>query len=89
MNFCSRIPCEDGEREHQGDTAEEADPVRGVCDAHGGHETAEARDVRGTRGGTVSVGGQEKEWMGCLLDDLRAFGIDPDKWTIAAQDEGE
>ena len=27
--------------------------------------------------------------MGCLLDDLRDFGIDPDKWTIAAQDEGE
>ena len=26
--------------------------------------------------------------MGCLLDDLRIFGIDPDKWTIAAQDEG-
>ena len=27
--------------------------------------------------------------MGCLLEDLRAFGIDPDKWTIAAQDDGE
>ena len=27
--------------------------------------------------------------MGCLLDDFRVFGIDPDKWTIAAQDEGE
>ena len=34
-------------------------------------------------------GGQEKEWMGCLLDDFRGLGIDPDKWTIAAQDEGE
>ena len=21
------------------------------------------------------MGGQEKEWMGCFLDDLRAFGI--------------
>ena len=40
-------------------------------------------------GGAVSSGGQEKEWMGCLLDDFRVFGIDPDKWTIAAQDEGE
>ena len=28
--------------------------------------------------GTVSSGGQEKEWMGCLLDDLRAFGIKTD-----------
>ena len=35
------------------------------------------------------VGGQEKEFMGCLLDDLRVFGFDPDKRTIAAQDEGE
>ena len=25
-------------------------------------------------GGAVPAGGQEKEWMGCLLDDLRAFG---------------
>ena len=40
-------------------------------------------------GGTVSSGGQEKEWMGCLLDDLRAFGIKTDEWTTAAQDEGE
>ena len=40
-------------------------------------------------GGAVSVGGQKKEWMGCLLDDLRAFGIDPNMWTIAAEDEGE
>ena len=36
-----------------------------------------------------SAGGQEREWMGCLLDDLRAFGIHPDMWTIAIQDEGE
>ena len=27
--------------------------------------------------------------MGCFLDDLRAFGINADQWTIAAQDEGE
>ena len=37
----------------------------------------------------VSLGGQEKDWMGCLLGDLRAFGIKTDQWTIAAQDEGE
>ena len=47
------------------------------------------RDVRRIRGGTVSSGRQEKEWMGCLLDDLRAFGIKTDQWTTAAQDEGE
>ena len=27
--------------------------------------------------------------MGCLLDDLRAFGINADQWTTAAQDEVE
>ena len=27
--------------------------------------------------------------MRCLVDDLKVFGIDPDKWTIAAQDKGE
>ena len=40
-------------------------------------------------GGTGCVGGQEKEWMGCFLDDLRAFGINADQWTTAAQDNGE
>ena len=41
-------------------------------------------------GGAGSVGGQEKEeWMKCFLDDLRAFGINADQWTTAAQDEGE
>ena len=40
-------------------------------------------------GGAGCVGGQEKEWMGCFLDDLRAFGISADQWTTAAQDEGE
>ena len=40
-------------------------------------------------GGAGCVGGQEKEWMGCYLDDLRAFGIHADQWTTAAQDEGE
>ena len=35
------------------------------------------------------VGGQEKEWMGCFLDNFRAFGIHADhQWTTAAQDEG-
>ena len=27
--------------------------------------------------------------MGCLLNDLRVFGINADQWTTAAQDEGE
>ena len=40
-------------------------------------------------GGAGCVGGQEKELMGCFLDDLRAFGINADQWTTAAQDEGE
>ena len=28
-----------------------ADPVRGICGVHGGHETAEVRDVRRIGGG--------------------------------------
>ena len=40
-------------------------------------------------GGAGCVGGQEKEWMGCFLDDLRAFVINADQWATAAQDEGE
>ena len=39
--------------------------------------------------GASCVGGQEKEWMGCFLDDLKAFGIIADQWTTAPQDEGE
>ena len=39
-------------------------------------------------GGAACVGGQGKEWMGCSLDDLRAFGINADQWTTAAQEEG-
>ena len=27
--------------------------------------------------------------MRCFLDDLRAFGINADQWTAAAQDQGE
>ena len=38
-------------------------------------------------GGADCVG--RKEWMGCFQDDLRAFGINADQWTTAAQDEGE
>ena len=40
-------------------------------------------------GGASCVGGQKKEWIRCLLDDLRAFVINADQWTTAAQDEGE
>ena len=40
-------------------------------------------------GGAGCVAAQEKEWMGCFLDDLRAFGINADQLTTAAQDEGE
>ena len=40
-------------------------------------------------GGGGYVEGQEKLWMGCFLDDLRAFGINADQWTTAAQDEYE
>ena len=47
------------------------------------------RDVWRNGGGRGCVGGQEKEWIGCFLEDLRGFGINADQWTTAAQDEGE
>ena len=40
-------------------------------------------------GGAGCVGDQKKEWMGCFLDDLSAFGINANQWTTAAQDEWE
>ena len=40
-------------------------------------------------GGAGCGEGQEKECMGCFLGDLRAFGINADQWTTAAQDNGE
>ena len=40
-------------------------------------------------GAGCCVGGREKEWMGCFLDDLRAFGINAHQWTTAAQAGGE
>ena len=33
--------------------------------------------------------GVRKKGMRCFLDDLRAFGINADRWTTAAQDDGE
>ena len=35
-------------------------------------------------GGAGCVGGQEKEWIGCFLDNLRTFGTNADQWTTAA-----
>ena len=40
-------------------------------------------------GAARCVRGQEKELMGCFLDDLRAIGINTDQCTTVAQDEGE
>ena len=37
--------------------------------------------------GAGCVEWQEKVWMGCFLDDSRAFGINADQWTTTVQDE--
>ena len=39
-------------------------------------------------GGAGFAGGQGKELMGCLLDGLKAFGINADQWMTAAQGGG-
>ena len=46
-------------------------------------------DVRRIGGGRGLRRGSGKEWIGCFLDDLRAFDINTDQWKTAAQDEGE
>ena len=57
---------------------------------YGGYETAQVRDVRRNGGGRGLCEGRGKRvWTGFFLDDLRAFGINADQWTTAAQDEGE
>ena len=63
---------------------QKADLFCGICGAHGGYVMfGEMLGVAGC------VGGQEKEWTGSFLDDLRAFGINTDQWTTAAQEEGK
>ena len=39
-------------------------------------------------GGAGCLGGQEKEWMGCFLDDLRVFGINADQTTLQPRTRG-
>ena len=51
------------------------DPVRGVCGAHGGHETPELSDVRKTDGGRELRGGAGKRVDECFLHELKAFGV--------------
>ena len=74
---------------HRGGVTQEAVLVYGVCGAHGGYKTFKVRDVRRIVGCAGCVGSQEKEWMGCLVDDLRAFGLNTDQWKTAAQSERE
>ena len=40
-------------------------------------------------GGAGCVRGQEKLWIGCLLDNLRALSVITNQWKNTAQDEGE
>ena len=48
------------------------------------------RYVQRIGGGRGLCGGPGKRVLvGCLLDDLRTFGINADQWTTATQDEGE
>ena len=88
-DFLSGYASQDGKSEHRGDFTQGADLVARFV--------ARMEDTRLPKcamfgemvGGAGCVGSQEKEWMGCFLDDLRAFGINADHWTTAAQDEGE
>ena len=50
--------------------------------------TAEVRDVRRTGGRRGLRWGPGEKCIGCFLGDLRASGINADRWTTAAQGEG-
>ena len=39
-------------------------------------------------GGAGCVGAQGETWMGCLSDDLKAFGIIANQWTIVVAKGG-
>ena len=73
-DFLSGYASQDAKLEHRGDFTQEADLVCGICGAHGGYEIAKCVMFEEMVGGAGCVGGQEKEWMECFLDDLRAFG---------------
>ena len=64
-DFPSGQAYEDGECEHRGDYAQEADPVvGGNCGRNGGHETAEVRHVRRSGGGRGLRGGGTRKSVG-------------------------
>ena len=56
---------------------------------HGGYETAKVRDVRRYGGERGLCGGPGKRVDGVFPGRPQTFGINPDQWTTAAQDEGE
>ena len=49
----------------------------------------EVKSLQELMGDMVSAGGQEKEWMGRLLDEIRVFGIDHHKWNGLAPENKE
>ena len=58
------------------------------CGAHG-DTTAEVRDVQRVGGGRgLRDGGDEKEWVGCLLDDLRALASTPTSGGLQPRTRG-
>ena len=60
-----------GKCEHRGDFTQKADPVCGICGAHGGYDTAEMCDVRKNSGGPgktvdgVFPGQLQRFWHRC------------------------
>ena len=50
-----------------------SESIEAICGAHGEHVTAEVHEFGEPVGGAGCVGSQGKEWIGCLLDDLRVF----------------
>ena len=65
-------------------------PVRGVCGAQGGHDTAEVRGVWRTVGGRRLRGGPGKKVDGMFPGRSHSFRyLCRNQGTTAARDEGE
>ena len=72
-DFLSGHSYQDEKGEHRGDLTQEADLVCGICGAHGGYETAEARDVRRNGGGRGLCGGAGKRVDGVFPGRPQSF----------------
>ena len=70
-----RRACQNSLREHSGGSVEIEDILRGLRDTYGEERLPQRVMFGELVGGKGYSGGQEKDWMVCLEEDMSAFGI--------------